>query len=76
VSYVSDLADVIEVAALHPEHALFLLAAPTHDELMDIAERGEVMPPKSTYIEPKPRAGVFLHLRQGPVNPDDLPARV
>jgi uncharacterized protein (DUF1015 family) len=74
VGYVSDLADVIEVAALHPEHALFLLAAPTHDELMDIAERGEVMPPKSTYIEPKPRAGVFLHPRQGPVNPDDLPA--
>jgi uncharacterized protein (DUF1015 family) len=74
VSYVSDLADVIEVAATHPEHALFLLAAPTHDELIDIAERGEVMPPKSTYIEPKPRAGVFLHPRQGPVNPRDLPS--
>jgi uncharacterized protein (DUF1015 family) len=73
VSYVSDLADVIEVAATHPEHALFLLAAPTHDELMDVAERGEVMPPKSTYIEPKPRAGVFLHPRQGPVDPRDLP---
>ena len=73
VSYVSDLADVIEVAAQHPEHALFLLSAPTHDELIDIAERGEVMPPKSTYIEPKPRAGVFLHPRQGPVDPRDLP---
>lgn len=73
VSYVSDLADVIDVAAGHPEHALFLLAAPTHDELIDIAERGEVMPPKSTYIEPKPRAGVFLHPRQGPVDPRDLP---
>ena len=73
VSYVSDLADVIEVATMHPEHALFLLAAPTHDELMDVAERGEVMPPKSTYIEPKPRAGVFLHPRQGPVDPRDLP---
>ncbi|HEX5018305.1 MAG TPA: DUF1015 family protein [Actinomycetes bacterium] len=74
VSYVSDLADVIEVAATHPEHALFLLAAPTHDELITVAERGEHMPPKSTYIEPKPRAGVFLHPRQGPVDPRDLPS--
>jgi uncharacterized protein (DUF1015 family) len=73
VSYVSDLADVIEVAVQHPEHALFLLAPPTHDELIDIAERGEVMPPKSTYIEPKPRAGLLLHPRQGPVDPRDLP---
>ena len=74
VSYVSDLADVIDVAHTHPDDVLFLLAAPTHDELIDIATRGEVMPPKSTYIEPKPRAGVFLHPRQGPVNPDDLPS--
>lgn len=73
VSYVSDLADVIDVAQQHPEHALFLLAAPTHDELIDIAERGEVMPPKSTYIEPKPRAGLLLHPRQGAVDPRDLP---
>jgi uncharacterized protein (DUF1015 family) len=73
VSYVSDLANVIDTANTHPADALFLLAAPTHDELIDIATRGEVMPPKSTYIEPKPRAGVFLHPRQGPVNPDDLP---
>jgi uncharacterized protein (DUF1015 family) len=73
VSYVSELADVEEVAATHSGDALFLLTAPTHDELIDVAERGEVMPPKSTYIEPKPRAGIFLHPRQGPVDPRDLP---
>ena len=73
MSYVSELADVGEVAATHPDGALFLLTAPTHDELIEVAERGEVMPPKSTYIEPKPRAGIFLHPRQGPVDPRDLP---
>jgi uncharacterized protein (DUF1015 family) len=73
VSYVSELANVEEVAATHPDDALFLLTAPTHEELIEVAERGEVMPPKSTYIEPKPRAGIFLHPRQGPVDPRDLP---
>jgi uncharacterized protein (DUF1015 family) len=72
-TYVSELADVEEVAATHASDALFLLTAPTHDELIEVAERGEVMPPKSTYIEPKPRAGIFLHPRQGPVDPRDLP---
>ena len=74
VTYVSELADPHDVVATHPDHALFVLAAPTHAELIDVAERGEVMPPKSTYIEPKPRAGIFLHPRQGPVDPRDLPA--
>jgi len=74
VTYVSELTDPQEVAATHPDHALFVLAAPTHAELIEVAERGEVMPPKSTYIEPKPRAGVFLHPRQGPVDPRDLPS--
>ena len=27
-----------------------------------VAERGEVMPPKTTYFDPKPRSGVFLRL--------------
>lgn len=74
VSYVSELTDPHEVAASHPGHALFVLAGLTHAELIDVAERGEVMPPKSTYIEPKPRAGIFLHPRQGPVDPRDLPS--
>jgi uncharacterized protein (DUF1015 family) len=73
VSYVSELEDALQVAATHPDDALFVLAAPTHAELISVAERGDVMPPKSTYIEPKPRAGIFLHPRQGPVDPRDLP---
>ena len=31
------------------------------EELMDIADAGEVMPPKSTWFEPKLRDGLFVH---------------
>lgn len=30
-------------------------------ELMDVADIGEVMPPKSTWFEPKLRSGLFIH---------------
>ncbi|WP_291580591.1 DUF1015 domain-containing protein [Clostridium sp. UBA6640] len=30
-------------------------------ELMNIADAGEVMPPKSTWFEPKLRSGIFVH---------------
>ena len=28
---------------------------------MDIADSGNIMPPKSTWFEPKLRSGLFLH---------------
>ncbi|MBQ6600329.1 MAG: DUF1015 family protein, partial [Clostridia bacterium] len=31
------------------------------DELMAIADAGEVMPPKSTWFEPKLLSGLFIH---------------
>jgi len=40
--------------------ALFLLAPPSVEELVEVADRGEVVPPKSTYFVPKPMSGVFL----------------
>jgi uncharacterized protein (DUF1015 family) len=40
--------------------ALFLLAPPPARALFDVADGGEVMPPKTTYFEPKPAAGIFL----------------
>ena len=40
--------------------ALFWLRPPTLDQLMEVADRGEVMPPKTTYFDPKPYAGIFL----------------
>ena len=30
------------------------------NDLMDVAEAGELMPPKSSYLMPKPRSGVFV----------------
>lgn len=40
--------------------ALFTLAPPTSEDVVAVADAGEVMPPKATYFEPKPAAGIFL----------------
>ncbi len=32
------------------------------DDLMEIADRGEIMPPKTTWFEPKLRSGLFVHM--------------
>jgi uncharacterized protein (DUF1015 family) len=34
----------------------------TVDELMEISDAGEIMPPKSTWFEPKLRDGLLSHL--------------
>ncbi|MGE5453715.1 MAG: DUF1015 domain-containing protein [Methylocystaceae bacterium] len=39
----------------------FSLYPTTIDDLMAIADAGEVMPPKSTWFEPKLRSGLFVH---------------
>ena len=39
----------------------FALAAVTTDELLAVADSGNVMPPKSTWFEPKLRAGLFVY---------------
>lgn len=39
----------------------FSLYPVTVDQLMDIADAGEIMPPKSTWFEPKLRSGLFIH---------------
>jgi uncharacterized protein (DUF1015 family) len=31
------------------------------DDLLAIADAGKVMPPKSTWFEPKLRSGLFVH---------------
>jgi uncharacterized protein (DUF1015 family) len=41
--------------------AMFTLAPPPPESLIEVADAGEVMPPKTTYFEPKPAAGIFLH---------------
>ena len=39
----------------------FLLHPTSPEEVMDVADLGEVMPPKSTWFEPKLRSGFFVH---------------
>ena len=31
------------------------------EELMRVSDRGEIMPPKSTWFDPKPRSGLVIH---------------
>jgi uncharacterized protein (DUF1015 family) len=40
----------------------FSLYPTTLDQLMAVADAGAVMPPKSTWFEPKLRSGLFVHL--------------
>lgn len=42
--------------------AAFALYATSIEGLMDIADAGEVMPPKSTWFEPKLKSGLVVHM--------------
>ena len=44
------------------EVVAFAMYPTSIQELMDIADAGEIMPPKSTWFEPKLRSGLFIHL--------------
>lgn len=41
--------------------AAFAMYPTSLEELMEIADAGEIMPPKSTWFEPKLRSGIFIH---------------
>lgn len=41
--------------------AAFAMYPTSTEELMDIADAGKIMPPKSTWFEPKLRDGLFVH---------------
>jgi uncharacterized protein (DUF1015 family) len=41
--------------------AAFSLYPTSLDELMAVSDAGEIMPPKSTWFEPKLRSGLFVH---------------
>jgi uncharacterized protein (DUF1015 family) len=40
----------------------FSMVPPALKDLMDISDAGQIMPPKSTWFEPKLLSGVFVHL--------------
>ena len=39
----------------------FSLYATTMEQIMKVADAGAIMPPKSTWFEPKLRSGLFVH---------------
>ncbi len=45
-----------------PSAVSFALHPTSVDELMDVSDRGEIMPPKSTYFAPKLRSGLVVRL--------------
>jgi uncharacterized protein (DUF1015 family) len=45
--------------------AAFALYPTTVDQLMAISDAGQIMPPKSTWFEPKLRSGLFVHALDG-----------
>lgn len=53
--------DELERRALFDMKVAFSMYPTSIDEVMNIADTGEVMPPKSTWFEPKLRSGLFIH---------------
>lgn len=55
---------VSEIEALisqHPEAIAFTLCPLSTDQLLNVADAGEVLPPKSTWIDPKIPYGLLLY---------------
>jgi uncharacterized protein (DUF1015 family) len=62
LKFVPDLRDLGTVARECDDETglLFTLRAPSIDDLISVADRQEVMSTKTTYVQPKPRTGIFL----------------
>jgi uncharacterized protein (DUF1015 family) len=41
---------------------VFSICPPTVEQIMKVADEGKIMPPKSTWFEPKLRSGLFVHM--------------
>lgn len=54
--------DTLGELSLGPNEVLFLMRPVSLTTLMEASDRGQVMPPKSTYFEPKVRSGLFVRL--------------
>jgi hypothetical protein len=61
VTYAHDIATAREALHVAEVQIAFYVAASSVDELMAVADAGEIMPPKSTYFWPKVPAGLAIH---------------
>ena len=63
IDFVGGIRGLAELERLVDEKqgVAFALYPTPVDDLMDIADSGKIMPPKSTWFEPKLRSGIFIH---------------
>ncbi|MEG1244451.1 MAG: hypothetical protein RSD17_06420, partial [Oscillospiraceae bacterium] len=68
VRIMNGLRHIVAIAILQLERRVskdmtvaFAMYPTTVDELMAIADSGNIMPPKSTWFEPKLLSGLFVH---------------
>ncbi|AJE03730.1 DUF1015 domain-containing protein [Geobacter pickeringii] len=65
IAFVGGIRGINELERLVAEGSFrvaFALHPTSMEELMQLADAGEIMPPKSTWFEPKLRSGLFVHL--------------
>lgn len=63
IDFIGGIRGLLELERLVNENqgVAFAMYPTTLDDLMSIADSGKVMPPKSTWFEPKLRSGIFIH---------------
>ena len=53
--------EALEQASEETGGVAFAMYPTSMDELLSVADAGRLMPPKSTWFEPKLRSGLFIH---------------
>lgn len=61
VGGIRGMAELVKLVDSGEWKAAFALYPTSIDDLMKIADEGKIMPPKSTWFEPKLRSGLFIH---------------
>ncbi|MBR5523109.1 MAG: DUF1015 domain-containing protein, partial [Akkermansia sp.] len=61
IDFVGGIRGLQELQNRTGEGVAFALYPVTMADLFNVADNGEIMPPKSTWFEPKLRSGLFLH---------------
>jgi uncharacterized protein (DUF1015 family) len=55
------MSEIVAMIVQHPEAVAFTLPPLSISQLMHVADAGEVLPPKSTWIDPKIPYGLLLY---------------
>lgn len=61
VGGIRGLEELIRLTDAGEEHVAFAMYPTSMEELLAVADSGRLMPPKSTWFEPKLRSGLFIH---------------